>query len=240
MMKKLIKILLTIIILLGTSFAQKETVGFEFNQHFRNLDSLRTSSNIWSMNYRNYLTPNTRYTVTLGLDNVKFFENDKTIDPMLKSNNRIFLQLEGLQKIYYMYVKGAIQFYSIKGYATEITSGYSEVLHYNTYRMFEFPIGAGFTVPILNFELFLGINETLFYGTNEKEIIVKNSGNETSLGFAPKKSFTTSMGLGLEATIIYHISDSVDVEADFVKYKDKDYSFRVSIWGPLKRMLYIN
>jgi len=239
-MKKTIIAILFPIIFFGTIFAQNEIVGFEFNQHSRYIDTLKTTSNIWSMSYRNQLTPNTRYGVTLGLDYVKFFENDTTINPMLKSNNRLFIQLEGLQKFYFMYIKGAIQYYSIKGYATEVTTGYSEVLHENTYRMFEFPLGVGFTVSVGDFELFLGMNKTLFYGTNEKEIVVSTGGKETSLGFAPKRSFRTELDLGLDATIIYHFTDILDIEANFIKYQDKDFSLRVSIWGPLKRMLFIN
>ena len=240
MMKKSIQVLLFIVFIISTLFAQNEIVGFEFNQHSRYIDTLRTTSNIWSMNYRNQVTPNTRYGVTLGLDYTKFFENDTTINPMLKSDNRIFIRLEGLQKFYNMYIKGAIQYYSIKGHATEITTGFSEVLHDNTYQMFEFPLGAGFTVLAGDFELFLGINKTLFYGTNEKEIIVTTGGKEASLGFAPKRSFRTELDLGLDATVIYHFKDNFDLEANFIKYQDKDFSLKVSIWGPLKRMLYIN
>ena len=239
-MKQLIKILLFKTLLIGSLFSQNEIVGFEFNQNSRYIDTLRTTSNIWSMSYRNQITPNTRFGVTLGLDYVKFFENDTTISPMLKSNNRIFIQLEGLQKFSFMYVKGAIQYYSINGYATEVTTGFSEVLHDNTYQMFEFPLGAGFTVPIGRVELFLGANKTLIYGTNEKEIIVSTEGKKTSLGLAPKHSFSTELDLGLDATIIYHFTENIDFEANFIKYQDKDFSLRLSIWGPLKRMLYIN
>jgi len=232
-------ILITIIIS-SFIFAQRETVGVEFNQHSRYLDSLRTRSNNWSMSYRNELPSGSRVALSLGLDNFKFFENDSTNDPMLKSSNQLFIQLEGLQKLYFMYFKGAVQFYSVKGAASEVTNGYSEVLHYNTYRIFEFPIGAGFTFPIDNLDLSIGISEVYFYGTNEKEIIVNNSGNETSLGLSPKRTFKSQLGLGIEATVLYHFTDNFDLELNFTKYEKKDYTVRFSIWGPLKRMLYIN
>ena len=239
-MKRLSKILALSLILVSVSFSQIETVGFEFNQHSRYIDSLRTKSNVWLMSYRNELPSDTRFTITLGLDNVKFFENDTTINPMLKSSNQIFAQFEVMQKLYLMYLKAAVQFYSINGNAIEVTTGYSEVLHHNIYRILEFPLGAGFTVPINDFELFLGVNKTFFYGTNEKEIVVNNSGNKTSLGNAPRQSFSTELGLGLEASVVYKITDNIKIEADFIKYKDKDFSLKFSIWGPLKRMLYIN
>lgn len=229
-----------IIILFSLVFAQRETVGVEFNQNVRHLDSLRTRSNVWSMSYRNELTSGTRFAVSLGLDNFKFFENDSINDPMLKSSNQVFLQLEGLQKLYFMYFKGAIQFYSVKGTASEVTSGYSEVLHYNTYRIFEFPLGVGFTFPIDDLDFSIGLSEVYFYGTNEKEIIVNNSGNETSLGLSPKRSFKSRMGLGIEATALYHFNDNLDIELNFTKHKKEDFAVRFSIWGPLKRMLYID
>lgn len=228
-----------LLFVIGSLFAQRETVGVEFTQHARYIDSLNTQSNILSMNYRNELPSGLRYSISLGLDNVKFLESDTTNISALKSTNQIFLQLEALQKISLMYFKGAAQFYTIDGYATQITSGHSEVLHYNTYRMFEFPIGAGFTFSISDIDLSLGINKTYFYGTNKKEIIVYNSGRETSLGFAPRKTFRSELGFGIEATALYHFSDKLELEVDFIKYEKKDYSLRLSLWGPLRRMIYI-
>jgi len=239
-MKKNNKIFYIIVFLSSFLFAQRETVGVEFNQNVRHIDSLRTRSNIWSMNYRKELPSGTRFAVSLGLDNFKFFENDSINDPMLKSSNQVFLQLEGLQKLYFMYFKGAVQFYSVKGTASEVTSGYSEVLHYNTYRIFEFPLGVGFIFPIDDLDFSIGLSEVYFYGTNEKEIIVNNSGNETSLGLSPKRTFKSRMGLGIEATALYHFNDNLDFELNFIKFKEEDFTVRFSIWGPLKRMLYIN
>ena len=46
--------------------------------------------------------------------------------------------------------------------------------------------------------------------------------------------------LGLEASVVYQITDKLELEANFIKYEDKDFSLKFSIWGPLKRMLYIN
>lgn len=240
MTKYFIKSLFVLLFVVNILFAQHETVGVEFNQHSRYIDSLRTKSNIWSMSYRNVLPSGTRFAVSLGLDNFKFFDNDTTTNPMLKSSNQIFIQLEGLQKLYFMYFKGAVQFYSIKGNAVEITSGYSEVLHYNIYRILEFPLGAGFTFSIDDLDFYIGLNKTYFYGTNEKEIIVNNSGKETSLGSTTRRTFQADLGLGAETTILYHFSDNLALELNFMKYEKKDFSVRFSIWGPLKRMLYIN
>lgn len=240
MAKIFVKALFVLLFVLNGLFAQRETVGVEFNQHSRYIDSLRTKSSIWSMSYRNELSSGTRFAVSLGLDNFKFFDNDSTTNPMLKSSNQIFIQLEALQKLYFMYFKGAVQFYSVKGYATEITSGYSEVLHYNIYRILEFPLGAGFTFPINDLDFYIGLNKVYFYGTNEKEIIVNNSGTETSLGSTTRRTFQADLGLGAEATILYHLSDNLEFELNFTKYEKKDFSVRFSIWGPLKRMLYIN
>ncbi len=240
MAKNLIKIVFILLFMLNFLFAQRETVGVEFNQHIRNIDSLKTRSNIWSMSYRNELSSGTRFAVSLGLDNFKFFDNDSTVNPTLISSNQIFIQLEGLQKLYFMYFKGAVQFYSIKGNVTEVTSGYSELLHYNIYRILEFPLGAGFTFSINDLDFYLGLNKVYFYGTNEKEIIVNNSGKETSLGSTTRKTFKTDLGLGTEATILYHLTDNLEFELNFTKYEKKDFSVRFSIWGPLKRMLYIN
>ena len=240
MAKNLIKSVFVLLFMLNFLFAQRETVGVEFNQHSRYIDSLRTKSSILSMSYRNELPSGTRFAVSVGLDNFKFFDNDSTTNPTLKSSNQVFIQLEGLQKINFMYLKGAVQFYSIKGNAVEITSGYSEVLHYNIYRILEFPLGAGFTFPVDDLEFYIGLNKVYFYGTNEKEIIVNNSGQETSLGSTTRRTFQSDLGLGSEATILYHLSDNLELELNFTKYEKKDFSIRFSIWGPLKRMLYIN
>jgi hypothetical protein len=181
-----------------------------------------------------------RLAASLGLDYVKLFDNDLTTNPTLKSTNQIFVQLEGLQKFDYIYLKGAIQFYSVKGKAVEITGGYSEVLYDNIYRIFEFPLGAGFTFPVDAFDFYIGLNKVYFYGTNEKELIVNNDGNETSLGSTSRRTFQADLGLGAEATIIYHFSDKLEFEFNFTKYEEKDFSVRFSIWGPLKRMLLTN
>jgi hypothetical protein len=240
MVKTSLKVIFSMLFIISSTFAQSETVGLEFNQHARYIDSLRTKSNVWSITYRNDLVSGTRFAVSLGLDNFKFFANDSTINPMLKSTKQVFIQLEGLQKLYFMYFKAAVQFYSIKGNAVEITSGYSEVLHYNIYRIFEFPLGAGFTFPIDDLDFYIGLNKVYFYGTNEKEMIVNNSGNETSLGSTTRRTFKADLGLGAEATILYHLSDNLALELNFTKYEKKDFSVRFSIWGPLKRMLYID
>ncbi len=234
-----IKVVFSALFTLSSLFAQRETVGFEFNQQSRHIDSLKTVSNVWSMTYRNYLPTGTRIAASLGLDYVKLFDRASTTDPMLKSNNQVFLQLEGLQQLYFMYLKGAVQFYTIKGSAVESTDGFSEIYHDNVYRIFEFPIGAGFTIPVEDFDFFVGVCKTYFYGTNEKEIIVNNSGTEASLGSLPRRTFTTELGLGIEGTILYHLNDNMDLELNFVKFEDKDFSLRLSVWGPLKRMHYI-
>ncbi len=240
MAKIFVKALFVLLFVLNSLFAQREMVGVEFNQHSRYIDSLKTKSNIWSMSYRHELPSGTRFAVSLGLDNFMFFENDSITNPMLKSSNQVFVQLEGLQKFSFMYFKGAVQFYSIKGNAVEIASGYSEVLHYNIYRILEFPLGVGFTFVVDDLDIYVGLNKVYFYGTNEKEIIVNNSGTETSLGSAARRTFQSDLGLGAEATILYHLSDNLELELNFTKYEEKDFSFRFSIWGPLKRMLYIN
>jgi len=240
MTKTMIKIIFSILFIISGLFAQHETVGFEYNQHSRDIDSLKTKSSIWSMSYRNELPSGTRIAASFGLDYIKLFDNDSATNPMLKSTNQIFVQLEGLQKLYFMYFKGAVQFYSIKGNSVETTGGYSEVLHNNIYRIFEFPLGAGITFPLHDFDFYVGVNKVYFYGTNEKEIIVKNGGNETSLGSTPRRTFQANLGFGAEATILYHLSDNFELELDFTKYEEKDFSVRFSIWGPLKRMLYIN
>ncbi len=238
--KTLIRLSFCILIISSSIYAQRETVGAEFNQHSRYIDSLETRSNIWSMSYRKELPSGTRVALSLGLDNVKFFYNDSAINQTLKSTNQIFIQLEGLQKLDFVYFKGAVQFYSIKGIAAEITGGYSEILHENIYRIFEFPLSAGFTFPIDAFDFSIGLNKVYFYGTNEKEIIINNSGNETSLGSTPRRAFRADLGLGAEATVLYHFSDKLDIELNFTKYEEKDFSVRFSVWGPLKRMLYMN
>ena len=237
MAKTIIKAIFSALLIISSLFAQRETVGIEYNLHDRYIDSLRTKSNILTMSYRNELPSGTRIAASLGLDYINFFDNDLTTNPILKSTNQIFVQLEGLQKFYYMYFKGAVQFYSVKGNAIETTSGYSEVLHYNVYRIFEFPLGAGITFPLDDLDFYLGLNKVYFYGTNKKEIIVNNSGNETSLGSTPRRTFKADLGLGVEAIILYHLSESLEFELNFTKYKKKDFSIRFSIWGPLKRML---
>ncbi|MBU0528525.1 hypothetical protein KKF86_02045 [bacterium] len=240
MAKTIIKAIFSMLLILSSVFAQRETVGFEYNQHSRYIDSLKTKSSIWSMSYRNELPSGTRVAASIGLDYMKFFDNDSTTNPILKSTNQVFVKLEGLQKLYFMYFKGAIQFYSVKGNAVETTGGYSEVLHNNIYRIFEFPLGAGITFPIDAFDFYVGLNKVYFYGTNEKEIIVNNGGTETSLGSTPRRTFQSELGLGAEATVLYHLSENLDFELNFTKYEEKDFSVRFSIWGPLKRMLYIN
>jgi len=240
MAKTIIKLTFGITLIIGSLFAQYETVGFEYNQHSRHLDSLKTKSNIWSMSYRNELPSGTRIAVSFGLDYINLFDNNSATNPMLKSTNQIFVQLEGLQKLYFMYFKGAIQFYSVKGDAIETTGGFSEVLHNNIYRIFEFPLGAGITFPLNDFDFYVGLNKVYFYGTNEKEIIVNNGGAETSLGSSSRRTFQTELGLGAEAVILYNLTNSLEFELNFTKYEEKDFSVRFSIWGPLKRMLYIN
>lgn len=240
MAKTILKVIFGVLLIISNAFAQRETVGVVFNQHSRYIDALRTKSDIWSMSYRNELPSGTRFAVSLGLDNFKFFANDSTTSPMLKSTNQVFIQLEGLQKLYFIYFKGAVQFYSIKGNAIETTSGNSEVLHYNIYRIFEFPLGAGLTFPIADLDFYIGLNKVYFYGTNEKELIVNNSGKETSLGSTTRRTFKADLGLGAEATILYHFSNNLELELNFTQYNKKDFSVRFSIWGPLKRMLYID
>ena len=240
MTKNPIKIILSTLLILSCVFAQRETVGVEFNQHDRQIDLLRTKSNIFLMSYRKDLPTGTRIAASLGLDYVKLFDSDFTTDPVLKSTNQIFIQLEGLQKLYFTYFKGAVQFYSIKGNAIETTDGYSEVLHDNIYRIFEFPLGAGITFPINSFDFYVGANKAYFYGFNEKEIIINNSGNETNLGSGAKRTFQTDVGFGAEVTVLYHFAEKLDFEINFTKYTKDDYSVRLSVWGPLKRMLLID
>lgn len=240
MTKTIIKVLFSTLLIISSLFAQHETIGFEYNQHSHYIDSLKMRSNVWSMSYRKNLPCGTRIAASLGLDYVKLFDSASTTDPMLKSNNQIFIQLEGLQQLEFMYLKGAIQFFSIKGIAVESTSGHSELLHNNVYRLFEFPIGVGLTFPIDDLELYLGLSKTYLFGTNEKEIIINNSGTEASLGSLPRRTFKTELGRGIEGTVLYHFTDDLELELNFIKYKKQDYSFRISIWGPLKRMLYIN
>ncbi|MCJ7802959.1 MAG: hypothetical protein MUP82_11450, partial [Candidatus Marinimicrobia bacterium] len=141
MTKTIIKAIFSTLLIISSLFAQHETVGFEYNQHSRYIDALKTKSSIWSMSYRNELPSGTQVAASFGLDYMKFFDNDSAANPMLKSNNQIFLQLEGLQQLEFMYLKGAIRFYSIKGSAVESTNGHTEVLHNNVYRIFEFPLG---------------------------------------------------------------------------------------------------
>jgi len=239
MTKTIIKVVFSTLLIISSLFAQRETVGFEYNQHSRDIDSLKTKSNIWSMSYRNELPSGMRIAASFGLDYIKLFDNDSAIDPMLKSTKQIFVQLEGLQTLDFIYFKGAVQFYSVKGNA-KTTSGYRTVVHKNIYRIFEFPLGAGITYPIDAFDFYVGLNKVYFYGTNKKEIIIRNSGNETSLGSSARRTFQSELGFGAEATILYHFSDKLEFELKFIKYEEKDFSVSFSIWGPLRRMLYIN
>ena len=238
MINTILKVIFSTVLILSCVFAQRETVGVEFNQYDRYIDTFRVKSNVWSMNYRNELPTGMRLAASLGLDYVKFFNDDLATDPILKSTNQIFVQLEGLQKFYFTYFKGAVQFYSIKGDAVKTDGGYSEVLHSNIYRIFEFPLGLGITFPVDAFDFSVGLNKVLFYGTNEKEIIVNNGGNEASLGSSERRTFQSELELGAEATILYHFSDAVEFEINFKKYDGKDFSVHFSIWGPLKRMLW--
>jgi hypothetical protein len=237
MTKTIIKVLFSTLLIISSLSAQRETVGVEYNYHDRGIDSLITKANILSMSYRNELPSGTRITASLGLDYVKFFDTESATEPTLKSTNQIFVQLEGLQKFYYMYLKGAVQFYSVKGNAVEETGGFSAVSHDNVYRIFEFPLGAGFTFPIDVFDFYIGVNKVYFYGTNQKEIIVNNGGTETNLGSSSRRTFKTDLGLGAEATILYHFSNKLEFELNLIKYEKEDFSVRFSVWGPLQRML---
>ncbi len=235
MLKKIISLSL-FIILSCTALAQQETVGFEFNQHYRAIDTLNTSSGVWSINYRNELPTNTRIAFSLGLDNVKLFEDDSDTDPMLKSSNQIFVQLELRQIFYYFYIRGAAQYYKIKGNAYEATGSNSSVRYHNNYDIYEFPLSAGFTVPTKYFDVFIGVNKTFFYGSNKKDIFVNNSGTETKLGSVTKQTFQTDLDIAAEGALIYHITQELDLELAGIMYSDNDFSFRLSLWGPLKRM----
>lgn len=237
MSKKIVKRIAGLLFILNVLFSQHETVGFELVQQGRHIDLLKTNTNVWSVNYRSEYPSGMRYTVSLGLTNIKLSDINETLNPNLKSSNQIYAQLRGMQKIDVMYVKGAVQFYSIKGNAYEATGVNSEIKNHNIYQIFEFPLGAGFILSTNEMELSLGIIKTYFLGNNEKEIVVYNSGNATSLGYTPKRSFKSDLGVGVEATAIYHFSKKVDIELDFIKYKDKDFSLKFSIWGPLERML---
>ena len=238
MVKAIIKATFGTLVIICSLFAQRETVGAEFGTYDRQVDLLTMKSNVWSVNYRKELPSGTRLAASLGLNYMKLFDNDQITNPILKSTNQIFIQLEGLQKISYLYIKGAAQFYSVKGDAVETDGGDSEVLHSNIYRIFEFPIGLGITYPVDAFDFSVGLNKVLFYGTNEKEIIVNNGGNEVSLGSSERSTFQSKLGLGAEAAILYHFSDAVEFEINFKKYDEKDFSVHFSIWGPLKRMLW--
>jgi len=238
MVKVIIKAIFGTLLVISSLLAQREIVGVEYNQYDRYIDTFRVKSSVWSMSYRNELPSGMRLGASLGLDYVRFFDNDLAKDPILKSTNQIFFQLEGLQKFYFMYLKGAIQFYSVKGDAIETNGGYSEILHSNIYRIFEFPIGLGITFPVNVFDFSIGLNKVLFYGTNEKEIIVNNGGDEVSLGSSERRIFQSELGLGAEATLLYHFTDAVEFEINFKKYDGKDFSVHFSIWGPLKRMLW--
>lgn len=235
-----ILVLICTILMLGSLYGQVETVGFQYNQNFRDIDTLSTSSSIWSFNYRYDLPTNTRISASLGLDNVNLYEDGSSNDPYLKSSNQIFLQVEVLQVLYYFYLKGAAQYYKIKGNAYEATSSFSEVRHHNDYDMFEFPISAGLTLPTKHFDIFIGANKTFLYGSNKKQIFVNNSGTETSLGSASRQTFKTDLDIGIEGSFIYHITPEIDIELDGIMYSNNDFSLRLSVWGPLKRMYYSN
>ena len=71
MTKNPIKVILSILLILSCVFAQRETVGVEFNQRDRQIDLLRTKSNIFLMSYRKDLPTGTRIAASLGLDYVK-------------------------------------------------------------------------------------------------------------------------------------------------------------------------
>jgi len=225
-----------LILLSCGAFAQQETVGFEVNQQYRHLDSYKTTSSLWSMSYRNLLQSNTRVTASLGLDNIKLFIDDNATDPILKSNYQIFVQAGAMQTLYYFYVKGAIQYYTINGNSYEATSSESKIKYDNSYKMFEFPLGAGLTVPTKYFDIFLGVNKTFYYGSNQKEVIVKNGSTETSLGNSVKTTFKSEFDFAIEGTLVYHLTRDMDIEINALRYSDKDFSFKLSLWGPLKRM----
>lgn len=225
-----------IIVLSCSLFSQKEAVGFEVNQQYRHLDSYKTTSNVWLLSYRQLLPINTLISASLGLDNVRFFIDDDATDPILKSNYQIFVQAGATQTLYYFYIKGAVKYYTINGNSYEVTSNESKVKYKNNYRMFEFPLGAGLTVPTKYFDLYIGANKTYYYGSNQKEILVNNSGTETSIGKSPKTTFKSEFDFAIESTLAYHLTKDIDVEINALRYSDKDFSFKLSLWGPLKRM----
>ena len=225
-----------VVLLFGSLYAQEETVGFEVNSQYRHLDSYKSTANVWTMTYRYNLLTNTRIAASLGLDNVKLFMDDDATDPMLKSNYQIFAQVEALQVLYYFYVKGGIQYYIINGNSYEFPSSESEVKYKNAYKMFEFPFGAGLTIPTEYFDLFVGANKTYYYGSNQKEILVNNSGTETSLGKSPKTTFKSEFDVAIEGSLVYHLTKEIEIEINAMRYSDKDFSVKLSIFGPLKRM----
>ena len=234
------KIVVGTLLLISTLFAQPETVGAQYNYNLLDIDSLVTKSNVWTVNYRKNLLSGTRLSAAIGLSYLNFFENDTIKTPMLKSENQLFLQIGAMQKINVIYFKGAVRFYCIKGDVVEITGGYSKVLYNNTYRIFEFPLSAGLTFPIKDLDFSIGMNKTYFYGTNKKKLVVNNSGTKTNLGTTSRYTFKTELGWAVEATLLYHFYDKLDFELNLIKYQEEDFSVRLSVWGPLKRMLYIN
>ena len=102
--------------------------------------------------------------------------------------------------------------------------------------MFEFPLGVGLTIPTKYFDLFVGANKTYYYGSNQKEILVNNSGTETSLGKSPKTTFKSEFDIAIEGSLVYHLTKEMDIEIGALRYSDKDFSIKLSVWGPLKRM----
>lgn len=236
MTKTTVKIIIYSLLVISGLFAQRETVGFEFNQHDRKFDSMQIESNDLSMTYRTELPSGTRFAASLGLDYSKLFEDNSAKFPLLKSTDQVFIKLGGLQKYKFLYAKGAVEFYSIKGNTVEITGSYSKVIHHNVYRIFEFPLSAGLAIPINAFDFYIGVNKVYFYGTNEKDISVNNSGIKTDLGSDDRRTFKSELGLGAEATVLYRLSENLEFELNFTRYEGKDYSVRLSVWGPLKRM----
>ena len=65
-----------VILLFSSVFAQEETVGFEVNSQYRHLDAYKSTASVWSMTYRYNLPSDTRIAASLGLDNIKFFNDD--------------------------------------------------------------------------------------------------------------------------------------------------------------------
>ena len=231
---------LLIIALSSNMFGQKnnaETVGFDFTQHYRHLDDYKVNSNIWALSYRYLLPTNTRVAASIGIDNSKLFLDDDDTKATIKSDYQIFAQFETLQTIVnYLYLKGAVQYYTIKGRTCQTAENGSKIQNYNQYNMFEFPLGAGITVPTQYFDVFLGINKPYYYGNNQKEVFVVNGDDETSIGTESKRTFKSELDIAVEGTAVIHLVRDIDIEIGAIKYADKDFSIKLSIWGPLKRM----